>query len=71
MVVGPPLDLMEQDSVRSFAASLDKSCPKLDILVNNAGVAFMKRCMTGDGIGGIAQVGPEVEWEAAGAWGVG
>lgn len=53
--VGPSLDLISQDSVRAFAATINKKYPKLHILVNNAGVAFLKKDFTADKVGVIAQ----------------
>lgn len=38
-----------------FHAQVDAAYPELHVLVNNAGVSFMKRTITADGIGGIAQ----------------
>lgn len=64
--VGPPLDLLSQDSVRQFAAAMNKQLSHLDILINNAGVSFMARTITPDGVGGIAQVS---QLGAAAAWG--
>lgn len=52
---GPPLDLVSQDSVRSFAAEINAKYPKLHILINNAGVSFMKKEFTSDNVGVIAQ----------------
>eukprot|EP00798_Chlamydomonas_sp_ICE-L_P023280 gene23280-30513_t len=49
------LDLISQDSVRKFAAEVNKKYTHLDILVNNAGVSFMSKNFTEDGVGGIAQ----------------
>ncbi|KAL6750425.1 hypothetical protein V8C86DRAFT_2813036 [Haematococcus lacustris] len=54
-VPNPGLDLMSQESVRSFATEVNAAYPELHILVNNAGVSFMKRCFTEEGVGGIAQ----------------
>lgn len=53
--IGPPLDLVSQDSVRKFAAEINKKYSSLDILVNNAGVSFMKKGFTDDNVGVIAQ----------------
>ncbi len=55
VVPAASLDLMSQDSVRSFAAEVNTQFPALHILVNNAGMSFMKRCMTAEGVGGLAQ----------------
>ena len=53
--VGPSLDLISQDSVRAFAATINKQYPKLHILINNAGVSFLKKDFTEDKVGVIAQ----------------
>lgn len=53
--VGPSLNLVSQDSVRAFAAEINKKFPKLHILVNNAGVSFLKKEFTSDNVGVIAQ----------------
>ena len=54
--MGPSsLDLVSQDSVRAFAAAVNKKYKTLDILVNNAGVSFLKKGYTSDNVGVIAQ----------------
>jgi NAD(P)-dependent dehydrogenase (short-subunit alcohol dehydrogenase family) len=45
-----------QDSVRAFAAAINKRPGSLDILVNNAGVGYLKKATTGDGVGVLVQV---------------
>lgn len=45
------LDLSSLDSVRKFAADINKTETKLDVLIHNAGVAFtFKKCVTEDGL---------------------
>ncbi|GGT27751.1 oxidoreductase [Nonomuraea spiralis] len=48
-VVHGGLDLADQSSVRSFAATVGDTMDKLDLLVNNAGIAMIPRRMTKDG----------------------
>ena len=43
------LDLASLESVRQFAAEIERSEPKVHILVNNAGMLPMKKRVTGDG----------------------
>ncbi|EFJ49458.1 hypothetical protein VOLCADRAFT_104328 [Volvox carteri f. nagariensis] len=55
VVIGPPLDLISQESVQKFAEYINKEYPQLHILINNAGVSFMSKTFTPEGVGGIAQ----------------
>ena len=48
-VIVKQLDLTSFKSVRSFAADIKKSEPKLDILINNAGCAALGKTLTEDG----------------------
>ncbi|KAF8072396.1 hypothetical protein HT031_000055 [Scenedesmus sp. PABB004] len=54
--VGPPLDLMRQESVKAFAATLAARPGPLNILVNNAGLGYTKKSFTEQGVGMLTQV---------------
>jgi NAD(P)-dependent dehydrogenase (short-subunit alcohol dehydrogenase family) len=55
--VGPPLDLKSQDSVKKFAAAINKRAGQLNILVNNAGLGYTPKSFTEQGVGMLTQVG--------------
>lgn len=44
-----PLDLSSFDSIRSFAAAIEKDFPALDVLINNAGVLPLEQQYTQEG----------------------
>lgn len=54
--VGPTLDLTSQDSVKKFAAAINKRPGGLHILVNNAGLGYIKKSFTEQGVGMLTQV---------------
>ena len=63
VVVGPPLDLDSNDSVKSFAEGFATDHPRLHLLVNNAGTNFLPKKFSPQGVGRIAQInflGPAV-----------
>ena len=56
--MGPPLDLGDAASVRSFASAEGGAGRPLHVLVNNAGASYLPRGRTGDGFCTLAQVLP-------------
>ena len=56
VIVGPPLDLDSNASVKSFAAGFSTTHPRLHLLVDNAGTNFLPKKFSPEGVGRIAQI---------------